>query len=287
MLVRKILETTLTAGQTSVQFTDSTIPNSLIRVFCNDESLVYTSMSLLGNTLTITYPVQTVNKNIALEIVKAGLTIANDLNTEDATQALSAAQGVALKTLINNLDLEDLYNVSVTEVETGDILTYYGGEWINVPAKNNITDMDDVAVSTIQDGQVLAWDEEEEKFINVNQSGGFSIIYSETEQKIGKWIDGSDLYQKTINIGGLPANTTKNVAHGITNISKIVYVEGAAFRSSSGNETCIPIPSTHYQTIGNQNEVSVNFTNVIVRNGNSSASSFDYAWVTLRYTKTS
>ena len=110
-------------------------------------------------------------------------------------------------------------------------------------------------------------------------------IYSEDERLIGLWTDNKPLYQKTIDCGALPANTTKSVPHGIENIDRIVYVNGCAFRSTSGSETGIPLPSTHYQTIGNQNEISVNFTNVILRNGNSSASSFDKAQVTIRYTK--
>lgn len=197
MVVTKILETTLVAGVTSVQFTDSDIPNSLIRVFCNDADLIYTSLSLTGNTLTVTYPAQNVNKYIALELVKAGLDIVDNLSTDDATKALSAKQGKILDNKINELDLEDLYNVSVTEVANGDILIYYGGEWINVPGKNNITDMDDVVVSTLQDGQVLAWDNTEGKF--VNQSGGGSAFnYSETEHIVGKWLDGNNIYEKSV-----------------------------------------------------------------------------------------
>ena len=111
-------------------------------------------------------------------------------------------------------------------------------------------------------------------------------IYSTQERQVGVWTDGKPLYQKTVDCGALPANTTKNVAHGITDIDRIVSVRGCAFRSVSGNETGIPIPSTHYQTIGNQNEISVNFTNVVLRNGNSSASAFDKTQVTIQYTKT-
>lgn len=194
MVVTKILETTLAAGVTSVQFTDSDIPNSLIRVFCSDADLIYTSLSLTGNTLTVTYQAQNVNKSIALELVKAGLDIVDNLSTDDATKALSAKQGKALDDKIDALDLEDLYNVSVTEASNGDILIYYGGEWINVPGKNNITDMDDVSVSSIQDGQILAWDAIEEKFVNVVPSGNEND-YSTSEQVIGTWYDGSPLYR--------------------------------------------------------------------------------------------
>ena len=111
-------------------------------------------------------------------------------------------------------------------------------------------------------------------------------IYSFEERQVGVFADGKPLYQKTVDCGALPANTTKNVAHGITDIDRIVFVNGCAFRSSSGNETGVPLPSTHYQTIGNQNEVSVNFTNVVLRNGNNNASAYDKTQVTIQYTKT-
>ena len=199
MVVTKILEKTLAAGATSVQFTDSDIPNSLIRVFCNDADLIYTSLSLTGNTLTVTYPEQNVNKYIAMELVKAGLDIVDDLSTDDATKALSAKQGKALDDKIDALDLEDLYNVSVTEAENGDVLIYYGGEWINVPGKNNITDMDDVAVSTLQDGQVLAWDDDENKFVNVNpvSSGFIGIDTTETIYASGNVTSNFDQFNYT------------------------------------------------------------------------------------------
>lgn len=43
------------------------------------------------------------------------------------------------------------------------------------------------------------------------------ITYSTTEQLTGDvWIDGKPKYRKTINIGALPNNTTKTVAHYVT-----------------------------------------------------------------------
>ena len=58
------------------------------------------------------------------------------------------------------------------------------------------------------------------------------IIYSTTERKVGQWIDGKPLYEKTINFGTLPNNTVKNVAHGISNISQIVDIKCITFSSS-------------------------------------------------------
>lgn len=282
MVVTKILETTLAAGVTSVQFTDSDIPNSLIRVFCNDADLIYTSLSLTGNTLTVTYPAQNVNKYIALELVKAGLDIVDNLSTDDATKALSAKQGKALDDKIDALDLEDLYNVSVTAATNGDVLIYYGGEWINVPGKNNITDMDDVAVSTIQDGQFLAWDAIEEKFVNV-PSPASSITYSTTEQLIGKWIDNSNLYEKTVDLGALPNASSKTVSHGISNLNKVISMSGICNnRNNAGYARPLPFsdPSTP------------NIIRIDMGGGNigistqADWSSYD-GYVTIRYTKSS
>lgn len=52
--------------------------------------------------------------------------------------------------------------------------------------------------------------------------------YSTTEQIVGKWIDGKPLYRKVINFGTLPNNTTKNVAHGISNVDKTTRLYGTA-----------------------------------------------------------
>lgn len=157
-LVAKILETTLTAGQTTVSFNDSDIPNSLIRVFTTNPDLFPIQQSLSGNVLTVAFEKQSSNIGVALEIVKQGLTVADNLTTESSEQALSAKQGYVLKGLIDNIVIP------------------------TVP--ENITDLDDVAVSDIQDGQVLAWDSVNEKFKNVNQSGGggFSLtLYDHTD----------------------------------------------------------------------------------------------------------
>lgn len=66
-----------------------------------------------------------------------------------------------------------------------------------------------------------------EHFIQV---GG--VNYSLEERKIGTWIDGKPLYEKTINFGNLPNATTKEVPHGIENVDEIWvydgYVKGAS-----------------------------------------------------------
>lgn len=266
MTVTKILEQTLSAGSTSVSFTDADIPNSLIRVFSSNSDLIPVSRILSGNTLTVTYEAQSNAIDVALEIVKAGLDIVDNLTSTDTDKALSAKQGKVLKDAIDT-----------TDGNLSDLATVVG----NLDIPDNITDLNDVNVTSIQDGQVLAWDEIEEKFINVNQSGGSSIVYSTNEQLIGKWVNGEDLYQKTVNCGNLPNATSKTVAHGISNLDRIISAEG--FAKSSTNQT--PIPFVNNTTVGSQVVLIVDNTNITLRTSDDRSPYTGY--ITLRYTKTS
>ena len=56
------------------------------------------------------------------------------------------------------------------------------------------------------------------------------INYSTSEKIVGTWIDGKPLYQKTVSLGNLPNATSKNVAHGISNLSYVTSLEGTAVR---------------------------------------------------------
>lgn len=54
---------------------------------------------------------------------------------------------------------------------------------------------------------------------------GTDTDYSTSEKIVGSWVDGKPLYQKTINFGAGPNNTTKNVAHGISNIGRVCDIK--------------------------------------------------------------
>lgn len=206
MVVRKILEATLVAGSTSVTFTDTDISNSLLRVYCSRSALFPISQTLSGNSVTVNYKPQDSNIGVALEIVKSGLDIVDDLTTEDNTKALSANQGYVLKGLIDNIVIP-----SVPE---------------------NITDLDDVDVNDIANGQVLAWNTTTEKFENVNQSGGGSINYSTNEQNTGqKWIDGNDIYQLSyVTTSSVTLNNSSWVSvFNKSGISKMISAEAVRY----------------------------------------------------------
>ena len=195
-LVSKILETTLTAGQTSVSFTDSDIPNSLIRVFASNTDVIPTSRTLIGNTLTVTYDAQTANMGVALEMQKQGLEIVDSLTSSDTDKALSAKQGKLLN--------DDLTTVSG---DLSDLTTIVN----NLDIPDSITDLDDVQITSIEDNQILIWDDEEQKFVNSNPPSGGGENYTTTETLIGKWSDGSDLYMKRVEY-----TVNKNASHTFT-----------------------------------------------------------------------
>lgn len=101
-----------------------------------------------------------------------------------------------------------------------------------------------------------------------------ALNYSTTEHKVGKWIDGSDLYEKTVNIGNLDTSTP----HGISNISTVVSISGII----QGSTVTDSIP--YAGTGGDCVSAHVDSTNIsIIKLGNFGTVN---AYVTLRYTKT-
>lgn len=106
---------------------------------------------------------------------------------------------------------------------------------------------------------------------------GDETDYSTTEKIVGTWIDGSPIYQKTIDIGTLPNNTTKTVAHEITNLDFVISAKGSGYRSSDGLINIFPdAPGV---------DIWLNATNINIKT-NSDKSGYTKAYVTLQYTKT-
>ena len=106
-------------------------------------------------------------------------------------------------------------------------------------------------------------------------------IYSTNEVKTNKiWINGKPIYRKVIETGTI-ANTSKDVAHGISNLGIVVSVCGIAVTSSNAYFT-IPriVTSATNQQIG----LSVNNVNITIDAG--SVASFANSFVVIEYTKT-
>lgn len=123
-----------------------------------------------------------------------------------------------------------------------------------------------------------AIDEIEDQIQNL-PSGG-DVNYSLTEHIIGTWIDGSALYEKTVDCGAFPNATTKTVAHNISNLKDVVAISGVAVRNDGTSYKALPYIWNASQTIG----LDTSPTTVTI------VSTFDTSmytgYLTIRYTKT-
>lgn len=109
------------------------------------------------------------------------------------------------------------------------------------------------------------------------------VIYSTEEREIGVWTDGKPLYEKTIDCGALPNNTTKTVSHGISNFEHMVGYSGVAFMPNIND---IPIPFVHNASLGDNVCFFIDSSEITLRTS-SDKSGYTASYITLRYTKTS
>lgn len=111
----------------------------------------------------------------------------------------------------------------------------------------------------------------------------FSWDYSTTEKATGgTWIDGSAIYKKTINFGALPNNAGKTVAHGISNLGRVVKLEGMSYNSSTSTYAPLPYASDSTSAI----DVSIVGADIRIYTF-TDRTAFSDTYVTLYYTKTS
>lgn len=84
--------------------------------------------------------------------------------------------------------------------------------------------------------------------------------YSTSEAVIGKWIDGRPIYRKVVDVGALPNNTHKDVAHEITNFDFAIRLYGYAKSESS----CLVLPYVTVEDGNYQIALEISDTNVSV-----------------------
>ena len=105
--------------------------------------------------------------------------------------------------------------------------------------------------------------------------------YSTSEVNTGKkWIDGKDIYRKVIDTGSITSAGTKNVAHNITNLDKIISFSGYSLRNN--DNLFRPMFYTESQA---QLQVYADTTNVRIYTSWNPA--VDESYVILEYTKSS
>lgn len=108
--------------------------------------------------------------------------------------------------------------------------------------------------------------------------------YSLSEADTGAtWIDGKKIYKKTVNFGAEPsANQEKTVNANISNLDKVIRLEGIGFDNSGSS---MPLP---YAKAGTSNNYELSFYQgkVAIEVGSVSVG-MTQIYVTLWYTKTS
>ena len=81
--------------------------------------------------------------------------------------------------------------------------------------------------------------------INGDGSQFQPVIYSTEERCIGVWKDGRPLYEKTVEFGALPNNTTKTVSYNISDLDYFVKIQCVA-HNQNGSRT-IPFVDDAYK----------------------------------------
>lgn len=118
-----------------------------------------------------------------------------------------------------------------------------------------------------------------------DEGGEYIDVYSTEEVKTNKvWIDEKPIYRKVVYFGDLPNNTSKSIAHGISNLGYIIHWYG--FCKGKTNELQRPVP---FPGISSTNDQAVrlysnNTTLSIACVGDNSA--YGNCYVTIEYTKT-
>ena len=123
----------------------------------------------------------------------------------------------------------------------------------------------------------------ENEYIAVYGGDTMNLDYSTTEKATGgTWIDGSAIYKKTVNFGALPNNADKTVAHDISNLGRVVKLEGMAYNSSTSTYAPLPYASDSTSAI----DVSIVGSNIRIHTF-TDRTAFSDAYITIYYTKSS
>lgn len=126
----------------------------------------------------------------------------------------------------------------------------------------------------------LAENQQDNVLKNVKDYVDNSNSYSTQEVKTGgTWIDGKPIYRKVVDFGALPNATTKNVAHGVSNIGDITHIYGVAHSSA---KMTIPLPYARGIPIilyATQDDVAIEIST-------SDYVEFTRSEITIEYTKT-
>ena len=128
---------------------------------------------------------------------------------------------------------------------------------------------------------------EDGTLVNITDDEGIAQawhVFSTAERIVGQWVDGSDIYEKTISIGNLPNNTTKAVAHGVSNMSILLDIRGTCNAVQAGTLYSRPLPMSDPST---SNNIRVDLVGANINIKTAADWSAYSGYVTIQYTKSS
>lgn len=105
--------------------------------------------------------------------------------------------------------------------------------------------------------------------------------FTKSEQSTGlTHTDGKTIYQKWVDLGTLPNNTSKNVAHGVSGYADFIFMIG--FASYIGSNIWITLPNAD-PTDANNIYIYISGANIVVGTGSDRTGATGY--LLLMYTK--
>lgn len=107
--------------------------------------------------------------------------------------------------------------------------------------------------------------------------------YSTTEKLIGKWIDGSDVYEKTIIKDSSFVSDDNTILHGIENLNKIIDESSIIYFTGGAS---LPLPAISTVAGWSARTRDFSSTNFVLELGSNLYSTVAEFKTTLKYTKT-
>lgn len=164
-----------------------------------------TNVQINGTTISATDTTYTAGTNITIDAN-------NEISAMDTTYS----------DFVGTDGITDGDNGLVPAPITSDVDKYLksDGTWATVQSGGSNITMTNVDPG---EGQPLAAD----NYIAVYGGTPFNGDYATAEIDTGaKWIDGKEIYKKTVNFGALPNATTASVDHYISSLSNVIKIEG-------------------------------------------------------------
>lgn len=227
-------------------------------------------------------------------VIRGSTNVGQVFAENDGTGSVNGWDNLANTVATNTSDISDLRSAMPT-VNNATLTIQNNGTNVATFTANSATDTTANIISPVDIGSVLSTP------TNVAYVGTNNIIdgavtgdkidfstlsgnYSTNEQPTGyTWVDGSPIYKKTISTGQLPsAPGEKVVAHGITDVSVVVRIEGVARNAATGQ--CYPIPYLYATDPASSIGVAVAWGNVVITVA-TDRSAITESYVTLYYTK--